>query len=224
MAVSAAITGGDFHLATRLDGTLTVITGDFTRGTVRQPSGFTGCASQRYDVTGVLGHLDPGSAGRGTGTFAATLTHYRTEIFGQCVTLSVSVSGSLSLASPLPCDSASAATPTALSRPPRTGGPRSSPPCPTTPGSAAAASGPATGPRHARPSSTRSASAARRPAQKRTSRPAATSASARSSPAARPPARPVSGPPARPLSWQQQPPPIHLSSQAHDRQAAALTS
>ena len=99
LGTSAAITGGDFHLATRLDGTLTVISGHFTRGTVRQLSGFIGCASQRYAVTGVLGGVGPGSAGRGTGTFAATLTHYRTEIFGQCVTYSASVSGSLSLAS-----------------------------------------------------------------------------------------------------------------------------
>jgi hypothetical protein len=99
LGTSAAITGGDFHLATRLDGTLTVITGDFTRGTVRQLSGFTGCASQRYAVNGVLSDVGPGSAGRGTGTFAATLTHYRTNIFGHCVTYSASVSGSLSLAS-----------------------------------------------------------------------------------------------------------------------------
>ena len=40
LGASAAITGGDFHLATRLGGTLTVLTGDFTRGTVRQLSGF----------------------------------------------------------------------------------------------------------------------------------------------------------------------------------------
>src|ERR1700760_2608537 len=60
LGTSAAITGGDFRLATRLDGTLTVITGDFTRGTVRQLSGLTGCASQRYAVTGVLGHVGPG--------------------------------------------------------------------------------------------------------------------------------------------------------------------
>jgi hypothetical protein len=100
LGTSAAITGGDFRLATRLDGTLTVITGDFTRGTVRQLSGLTGCASQRYAVTGVLGHVGPGSAGRGTGTFAATLTHHRTEIFGLCVTYSATVSGSLSLAAP----------------------------------------------------------------------------------------------------------------------------
>ena len=99
LGTAAAITGGAFHLATRRDGTLTVLTGDFTRGTVRQLSGFTGCASQRYAVTGVLGDVDPGSAGRGTGTFAATLTHFRTEIFGHCVTYSATVSGSLSLAS-----------------------------------------------------------------------------------------------------------------------------
>src|ERR1700750_766899 len=35
LRTSAAITGGDFHLATRRDGTLTVVSGRFTRGTVR---------------------------------------------------------------------------------------------------------------------------------------------------------------------------------------------
>ena len=98
LGTSAVITGGDFHLATRRHGTLTAVTGDFTGGTVRQLSGFTGCVSRRYAVTGVLGGVGFGSAGRGTGTFAVTLTHYRTKIFGQCVTYSASVSGSLSLA------------------------------------------------------------------------------------------------------------------------------
>ena len=98
LGTSAAITGGDFHLATRRHGTLTAVTGEFTGGTVRQLSGFTGCVSRRYAVIGVLGGVGFGSAGHGTGTFAATLTHYRTKIFGQCVTYSASVSGSLSLA------------------------------------------------------------------------------------------------------------------------------
>ena len=99
LVTAAAITGGDFHLATRLDGTLTVLTGDFTRGRSGSCPA-SADAHQRYAVTGVLGGVGPGSAGRGTGTFAATLTHYLTEIFGQCVTYSASVSGSLSLASP----------------------------------------------------------------------------------------------------------------------------
>ena len=98
LGTSAVITGGDFRLATRRGGTLTVVTGGFTAGTVRQLSGFTGCVSRRYAVIGVLGGVGFGSAGHGTGTFAATLTHYRTKIFGQCVTYSASVSGSLSLA------------------------------------------------------------------------------------------------------------------------------
>ena len=97
LGTSAAITGGDFHLATRLHGTLTAVTGDFTAGTVRQLSGFTGCVDQRYAVHGVLGDVGAGAARRGTGTLNATLTHYRTRIFGQCLTYSASVRGSLSL-------------------------------------------------------------------------------------------------------------------------------
>ena len=97
LGAAAAITGGAFHLATPRDGTLTVLTGDFTRGTVRQLSGFTGCASQRYAVHGVLDDVGSGAARRGIGTLNATLTHYRTKIFGQCVTYSASVRGSLSL-------------------------------------------------------------------------------------------------------------------------------
>ena len=46
LGTSAIITGGEFSLATYLDGTLTTITGHFTAGTVQQLSGFTGCASQ----------------------------------------------------------------------------------------------------------------------------------------------------------------------------------
>ena len=97
LGTSAAITGGDFHLATGLDGTLTAVTGHFTAGTVRQLSGFTGCVNQRYAVHGVLDEVGPGAVHRGTGTFDATLTHYRTTILGQCLTYSASVRGSLSL-------------------------------------------------------------------------------------------------------------------------------
>ena len=97
LGASAAITGGDFHLATRLAGTLTAVTGEFTAGTVRQLSGFTGCVNQRYAVHGVLDKVGAGAARRGTGTLNATLTHYRTKIFGQCLTYSASVRGSLSL-------------------------------------------------------------------------------------------------------------------------------
>ena len=98
LGTSATITGADFHLATHLHGTLTAVTGDFTGGTVRQLSGFTGCVNQRYAVNGVLGDVGFGSARSGAGTFVATLTHHRTKVFGHCVTYSASISGSLSLA------------------------------------------------------------------------------------------------------------------------------
>ena len=98
LGTSATITGGDFHLATQLDGTLTAVTGGFTGGTVTQLSGFTGCVNQRYTVKGVLRDVGFGSVRRGTGTFAATLTHHRTKMFGHCVTYAATVSGSLSLA------------------------------------------------------------------------------------------------------------------------------
>ena len=49
-------------------------------------------------MNGLLGDVGFRAVGSGTGTFAATLTHYRTKIFGYCVTYSASISGSLSLA------------------------------------------------------------------------------------------------------------------------------
>jgi hypothetical protein len=98
LGTSATITGGELSLASYLDGAPTTITGHFTAGTVQQLSGFTGCASQRYAVNGLLGGVGFRTADSGTGTFAATLTHYRTKIFGHCVTYSASISGSLSLA------------------------------------------------------------------------------------------------------------------------------
>jgi hypothetical protein len=98
LGTSATITGGEFSLATYRDGTLTTVTGRFTGGTVQQLSGFTGCVNQRNAVNGLLGDTGFRSPGSGTGTFAATLTHYRTKIFGYCVTYSASISGSLSLA------------------------------------------------------------------------------------------------------------------------------
>jgi hypothetical protein len=98
LGASATITGGEFSLVTYQDGALTTLTGDFTAGTVQQLSGFTGCVNQRYAVNGLLGNVGFGTGGSGTGTFAATLTHYRTKIFGSCLTYSASISGSLSLA------------------------------------------------------------------------------------------------------------------------------
>ncbi len=95
---NATITGGDFYLATYLNGTATTVTGDFTAGTVKQVSGFTGCVNQQYAVEGYLGSVGVGSTGTGTGTFSGTLRHYRTKIFGHCVTYAASITGSFTVA------------------------------------------------------------------------------------------------------------------------------
>jgi hypothetical protein len=93
----ATITGGDVYLATYQNGVPTLVTGHFTGGTVRQLSGFTGCADQQYAVNGNVGDVGVGSAGTGSGTFAGTLTHHQTKIFGYCVIYSATITGSLTL-------------------------------------------------------------------------------------------------------------------------------
>lgn len=92
------ITGGSFRLDTVRNGWPDSIEGVFVPygGTVKQVSGFTGCTNQRYVVKGQLS--DVGFFGGGSGTFNATLTHYRHNLWWLgCVVYSASVSGSVSL-------------------------------------------------------------------------------------------------------------------------------
>jgi hypothetical protein len=93
---TAMITGGSFELAITL-GSLTLLTGDFTGGTVQVTNVGTNCTNQTFTVDGVLGNVGPWYSGRGSGTFSATLTHYRQRVFGSCVIYAASVAGTLSL-------------------------------------------------------------------------------------------------------------------------------
>jgi len=95
----AYITGGSFRLNTVINGWPDAIHGSFTpwHGTVSQLSGFTGCTNQRFSVNGELYGVGPESE-NGSGTFSATLTHYRANVwFVGCVVYSASVSGTVSL-------------------------------------------------------------------------------------------------------------------------------
>jgi len=95
----AYITGGSFRLETIINAWPAAIRGSFVPwgGSVRQISGFTGCTNQRYTVTGLLSNVGVGG-GAGHGSFSATLTHYRTNVwFVGCVVYAASVSGSVSL-------------------------------------------------------------------------------------------------------------------------------
>jgi hypothetical protein len=93
---TATITGGSFELATTLGGP-TLVTGHFTGGSVQVTNVGTGCTNQTFTINGVLGNVGPGYSGSGSGTFSATLTHYRQRVFGSCVTYAASVVGALSL-------------------------------------------------------------------------------------------------------------------------------
>jgi len=95
----AYITGGSFRLNTVINGWPDAIHGSFTpwHGTVSQLSGFSGCTNQRFSVHGELYGVGPESE-NGSGTFSATLTHYRANLwFAGCVVYSASVSGTVSL-------------------------------------------------------------------------------------------------------------------------------
>lgn len=92
------ITGGSFRLDTTRNGWPDSIEGTFVPygGTVRQISGFSGCTNQTYSVHGLLSNV--GFYGGGSGSFNATLTHYRANLWWVgCVVYSASVSGSVSL-------------------------------------------------------------------------------------------------------------------------------
>jgi hypothetical protein len=94
---TATITGGTFSLATTLNGGYTLITGRFVGGTVQVIDPGTGCKNQLFSVNGVLGNVGPWYSGSGSGSFTATLTHYRYPLFGNCITYGASVTGGISL-------------------------------------------------------------------------------------------------------------------------------
>jgi hypothetical protein len=83
---SCAITGGSFAL-TSSDGAQ--LAGSFTGGSVTPISQQTPCGKQVFGVSGALATTS------GPATFTATLTHYRTFLFGTCVTYFATVTGSL---------------------------------------------------------------------------------------------------------------------------------
>src|SRR5256714_2668870 len=95
----AYITGGSFRLSTVINSWPSAIKGSFVPygGTVSQLSGFSGCSNQRYRVHGALNGVGNGG-GDGTGSFSATLTHYRANVWwAGCVIYAASVSGTVSL-------------------------------------------------------------------------------------------------------------------------------
>jgi hypothetical protein len=96
LSPNATITGGSFSVDTYLNGTLAEVDGTFAGGTVTLENPTKRCVNQYYDINGSLTHVGIGG-GDGSGLFTAVLTHYRTRLFGYCVTYSASVTGSVDL-------------------------------------------------------------------------------------------------------------------------------
>jgi hypothetical protein len=95
---SPKIRGGAFDLSTSLDNQPTLVTGQFTAGTVKQTGGFRDCTNQTYAVDGTLSNVGVyGRPDSGNGMFMATLTHYRVSIHGYCLIYAASIAGWVNL-------------------------------------------------------------------------------------------------------------------------------
>jgi len=85
---SCAITGGFFSLASSSGARLT---GSFTSGSVTPVSQQTPCGKQVFGIAGALATTS------GPASFTARLTHYRTLLFGTCITYFATITGSVQL-------------------------------------------------------------------------------------------------------------------------------
>jgi hypothetical protein len=85
---SCAITGGLFSLTSSSGAQLT---GSFTGGSVTPVSQQTPCGRQIFGVAGTLATTS------GPASLTATLTHYRTLLFGTCITYFATITGSVQL-------------------------------------------------------------------------------------------------------------------------------
>jgi hypothetical protein len=83
------ITGGWFAMTTRSSsGALDYVSGSYVYhgGTVTTINPGPDCTNQQYGINGALEDVSTSDTSGGTGTFVGTLTHYRTRVFGRCVT------------------------------------------------------------------------------------------------------------------------------------------
>jgi hypothetical protein len=93
------VNGGSFQMATQSPtARLDFVTGTFVNheGTITTKDPGDGCTNQRFLVTGTLADVATSTTAGGTGAFSVTLTHFRTSLFGRCVTYFASVAGKVS--------------------------------------------------------------------------------------------------------------------------------
>ena len=96
LSPNATITGGKFTLSTVLGASTARVTGSFGSGNVTFLAQDPGCGKQSYAVNGGLINVGVGG-GTGTGSFLATLVHYRKILFGTCIPYFATVTGTVTL-------------------------------------------------------------------------------------------------------------------------------
>jgi hypothetical protein len=90
---NARITGGSFSLATSLDQLGHPLAARIERGAITMTNPGTSCTNQTFKVTGNL----TGVHGYKTGAFSLTLTHFRHDILGTCLSYFATTNGTLTL-------------------------------------------------------------------------------------------------------------------------------
>jgi hypothetical protein len=98
-SIPTHINGGRVELATAsATGHLDFATGalGYHRGSITTLNPGSNCTNQEFLVTGALEDVTTSTTSGGSGTFAATLTHYRYWLFGRCIIYKAGVRGTVS--------------------------------------------------------------------------------------------------------------------------------
>jgi hypothetical protein len=90
------VNGGKFQMATAsATGHVDSLAGTFAyhEGMITTLDPGANCTNQKFMVTGALVDVSTSTSADGTGSFAATLTHYRIRLFGHCIIYKARVAG-----------------------------------------------------------------------------------------------------------------------------------
>lgn len=100
-SMTTYVNGGSFQMATRSPSWhVDAVTGTFVYhgGMIMTLNPGANCTNQQFRVTGRLSGVTTTTTSGGTGNFIATLTHFRTRIFGRCIIYRARVAGTVTFA------------------------------------------------------------------------------------------------------------------------------
>jgi hypothetical protein len=91
------VNGGSFEMTTNGPSGFDAVTGSFAYhgGMITKLAAGANCTNQKYRVTGTLEDVSTTTTTGGSGSFDATLTHFRARLFGHCVIYKARVAGTV---------------------------------------------------------------------------------------------------------------------------------